>query len=86
MEHEEKESKLEAVMLVSLFREMALHDSNNIQISDSNSIVKHKENEEGLCDRQKGEDIVHSVSSTAKYRDRQYGTVDGFSSCVSRRN
>ena len=54
MEHGEKEPKLEAVILVSLLREMASHGSDNIQISDPNSIVKHKKYEEGLRDYQKG--------------------------------
>ena len=61
--------------VVFLLRAMVSRDSDSIQISDPNSIVKHKENEEGLWDCQKGEDIVNPVLSTQKYGNWQYDMI-----------
>jgi len=76
MKHVEKAPELEAI----LSGEQFLISTSKVKDINSNegmtSIVRHKENEEGLRDRRMGEDIVTSVLTAAKYGDRQYDDTD----------
>jgi len=76
MKHVEKAPELEAI----LSGEQFLISTSKVKDINSNegmtSIVRHKENEEGLRDRRMGEDIVTSVLTAAKYGDRQYDDAD----------
>ena len=74
MKHVEKTPELEDILSGAQFLDATSHE---ITIEDAVLGVNQHENEVGLRDRRKGDDIVRSVLTAAKYGDRQYETEDG---------
>ena len=83
MKHVEKTPELEDILSGAQFLDATSHE---ITIEDAVLGVNQHENEVGLRDRRKGDDIVRSVLTAAKYGDRQYETEDGQSKMFAAKN
>ena len=88
MKHVEKTPELESILSGQQFLDATkkYHADENADsihnIEGSAKKSKLHTNEEGLRDRRKGEDIVTSVLTAAKYGDRQYESDEGGSKII----